>query len=180
MWLQERKKLHTYTQLLWLQLCCVCIQLFLSQCLHSKRSKSLPSQLFPSLKIAAVKVKADSSQAVTIIIIIKIKPHNKPTGIHLKKFQLQPSINTAWFSRASQQDCRPYLSHVEHSLAGVCQNKPTQVQSSLKCWGSGASYCSTISMSVLLEDLPRPARKPAVLLLMPSDNCPQKRLLNTA
>lgn len=79
------KKLHTYTQLLWLQLGSICIQLFLGQCLHSKRSKS--SKLFPSLKIAAVKEKADSSQSVTIIIIIiKTKPYNKPTGIHINKF----------------------------------------------------------------------------------------------
>lgn len=62
----------------------------------------------------------------------------------------------------------------------VCQDKPTQVQSPLKCWGSGASHCLTILMSILLEDLPGAGRKPAELLLMPSDNCPQKRLLNAA
>lgn len=43
-----------HLQLLWLQLGSVCIQLFLAQCLHSKRSKSSKST-FPSLKIAAVK-----------------------------------------------------------------------------------------------------------------------------
>lgn len=133
------------------------------------RRVHLPSQLSDSLRITAVKVRADSvsdysnsHKEVINPLVYTERNSNRILSLILPELAQHPNRITDSTRATPPTD--------------VFQDKPAQVQCPIKHWGSGASHCHAVSMSILMEHFPGAARKLALLLLMPSANCKQQRL----